>query len=406
MDWKQYEQDLREALLKLTPTGGEGFEGLIAATLTSITEVPFRLAGSGSQFGVDAKPAYEDDSICFEAKRYDGQIPREKVLSKVAELSISDSSNIDLWVLGATSSITSQLADDVYKLGGQKGIAILILDWSSVDLSPLGVALAMAETKSAEFLDNHLDDKKLAALARIALKAIRDNKAFSEHSARIHAKLNEPATGIGIARRANTKWLNNVFSDRQLARRFLGQPLSPIASGGTPLTRSSLVSQITPFISGSPDDSVVIVLGEEGNGKSWCVAQSWLSLEEKALMVVLTPDDFIQIKSSDNTTNLVIRKLVQQTEGQLSVEVDERWRRKLARWRSQDTPDVARLVVLIDGLNQRPELDWARLLDALASDMCGIGGRLIVTVRTPYFRGSNGTTAAHARHRDQDSRMD
>ena len=113
--FRKHIEDLRAALLKLSPTGDEGFEGLIAATLTEITGVPFRLAGGGSQFGVDAKPAYESDSVCFEGKRYGGQIPRNEVLSKIAELSIRDDGDVDLWVLGATSQVRSQLVDDVLR---------------------------------------------------------------------------------------------------------------------------------------------------------------------------------------------------------------------------------------------------------------------------------------------------
>jgi len=65
---------LRDMLLNLPATGADGFEGLLAAVLAEISGVPFRLSGSGSQFGMDGKSAYEDDAICFEAKRYDGKI--------------------------------------------------------------------------------------------------------------------------------------------------------------------------------------------------------------------------------------------------------------------------------------------------------------------------------------------
>src|SRR5687768_13135332 len=96
--------DLRDSLLSLAPTGERGFEGLIGVTLGAITGITFRLACSGSQFGVDGRPTYNADSICFEGKRYDGDIDRSDVLSKVAELSIRDTGEIDLWVLAATTS--------------------------------------------------------------------------------------------------------------------------------------------------------------------------------------------------------------------------------------------------------------------------------------------------------------
>lgn len=81
---------LRSVLLSLPATGETGFEGLIGVTLREISGVPFRLASSGSQFGVDGKPTYEGDAICFEGKRYDDAVPRNEVISKIAEFSISD----------------------------------------------------------------------------------------------------------------------------------------------------------------------------------------------------------------------------------------------------------------------------------------------------------------------------
>ena len=380
-------EDLRTALLKLDATGAEGFEGLIAATLTEITGVPFRLAGGGRQYGVDAEPAYESDSIYFEAKRYDGPISREKVLSKIAELSISNDSDMELWVLGATTSITSQLADDVHKLGQQNGISTLILDWSGQGIPPLAVALAMSETEAAAFLNQHVE-KGLAAKAATALKAIRKSDAFEGHAARIRLKLKEPTLGFGMARRANIEWLTSVFSDRQKARRFLQQPLAPQdQSAGTFLTRDTLVNCMRPFLTCKPDDGIVAVLGDEGNGKSWLVAQSWLCLEAKPVMIVLMPDDFRQASPTDDLKDVIIGKLVQQTGDDRSEDVVNRWwHRKLRQWRNHNAANELRLVVFVDGLNQRPEQDWARFMDALADELGEVGGQLIVTVRTRHFR--------------------
>jgi len=379
-------EHLRGALLRLEPTGEDGFEGLLAGTLTEITSVPFRLAGSGSQFGVDGKPVYEPDSICFEAKRYDGTIPKDAVLSKMADLSLHDGGETDLWVLGATSSVSTQLADDVRKFCQGIGISALILDWAGTGIPLLAVALAMSHTKTAEFLDKHLIDKGLAAKANASLQAIHDSDAFADNAARLRSELQEPITGIGIARRANTEWLTNVFSSSQEARRFLGQPISPQdLSVGMPVSRDSLVDKMKPFLTGKPDSTIAIVVGDEGNGKSWLVAQSWLALQEKPVMIVLTPDDFIHPTPTGNLEDILIGRLSQQTGIRLSDAMRKRWHRKLTRWRAQGATDAPRLVVLIDGLNQRPRIDWARFMETLASELIKISGRLIVTVRTHYF---------------------
>ncbi len=49
-------QTIKDALLSLAPTGANGFEGLMQATLTNLTGIPFRLASSGFQGGIDGAP--------------------------------------------------------------------------------------------------------------------------------------------------------------------------------------------------------------------------------------------------------------------------------------------------------------------------------------------------------------
>ena len=79
---------LKTFLIELRPTGADGFEGLMASVLTDITGIPFRLAASGSQFGSDGSAVREGDGVSFECKRYRDRIPRDEILSKIAELSL------------------------------------------------------------------------------------------------------------------------------------------------------------------------------------------------------------------------------------------------------------------------------------------------------------------------------
>ena len=218
---------LRKALLKLRATGEAGFEGLLAATLTEISGVPFRLATSGSQFGVDGEPAYATDGVHFEGKRYDGRIPREDVLTKMADLTIGDNGHVDLWILGATTPAGSQLAGDVRELGEKTGIATLILDWTNNGLPPLSVVLGMAEAAATTFFSKNLGNPELAKRAGSALIAIRHEQAYASHAERIRASLLDATIGAGLAGRANTEWLTDAFSSKSNAMRAFGQPLCP-----------------------------------------------------------------------------------------------------------------------------------------------------------------------------------
>jgi hypothetical protein len=382
----EYTDDLRNALLKLPPAGAAGFEGLLAVILTEISGVPFRLAASGSQFGLDGKATYESDGVCFEGKRYDGDIPRTEVLSKIAELSIRNKGDVDLWVLGATTEVRSQLADNVRELGERSGIATLVLDWSSTGLPPLAVALAMANTAVEQFLEQHVEEKDHVAKATAALKAVREDGGYAAHATRLRALLEEPTTGAGLAKQANIRWLTEVFSSRQQARRFLRQPLSPgDKAAGNPAPRDALVSRIAPLLTGKPDGKIAVILGDEGNGKSWIVAQSWLSVADKPVTIVFTADDFSESTAASELTAPLIDKIIAQTGGLVSEATRNRWRRRLEQWSKAGTPESPRLVVVVDGLNQRPRVDWARLIEAMASELDRIGGRLFVTARTAYY---------------------
>lgn len=382
----QHVEHLKSALLSLSATGETGFEGLIGTTLREITGVPFRLASSGSQFGVDGKATYDGDAICFEGKRYDGTVPRTEVLSKIAELQINDTET-DIWVLGATSQISSQLADDARRLGTKHGIVVLILDWSETDLPPFAVALAMGETRVQDFLKSNIKDDETLGEAIAALEAVRNSPDFAPHADRIRAQCNEPAVGWALAQRANTDWLSDAFSSRKQAKKKFGQPLSPGDKDTENVRqRKTLIDKLHPYLTATPDGTVVCILGGEGNGKSWIVAQSWLALAHKPLMVFMSPDDFAETAAQNDAIDLLISKLIKQTGNGGTATTRERWRRRLGQWRGRPATDSPRLIVVIDGINQRPKLDWARIIESIGDELNQIGGRLFVTSRTPDFR--------------------
>ena len=382
----QHVEHLKSALLSLRATGETGFEGLIGATLREISGVPFRLARSGSQFGVDGKPAYEGDAICFEGKRYGGRVPPKEVLSKIAELSINDTET-DIWVLGVTSQIGSQLADDARELGAKNGIVVLILDWSETDLPPFAVAMAMGGMRVQEFLKNNISDDTKLHNAEAALEAVRKSEDFASHADRIRAQCNEPSVGLVLAQKANTDWLTDAFSSRKQAKTKFGQQLSP---GDTDMAnirqRKTLTDKLHPYLTAAPDETVVCILGGEGHGKSWIVAQSWLALAHKPLMVFMTPDDFAETAGQNDVVDLLIAKLIKQTGNRGTATTRERWRRRLGQWRGCPVTDSPRLIVVIDGINQRPKSDWARIIESIVDELNQLGGRLIITARTPYFR--------------------
>ncbi|MGF1623947.1 MAG: hypothetical protein ACFCVH_03610 [Alphaproteobacteria bacterium] len=348
--------------------------------------MPFRLAGGGLQFGLDGAPAYEGDHVCFECKRYTNGIPREQVLSKIAEISIRDGET-DLWILCATTNVPSQLEGDVRKRGWKDGIATLVLDWSETEIPPLAAILAMARATVEPFLRARIEDSELVDRAAIALGEVPSLTGFDDHVLRLRRDLQTPSIALAMARKSNTAWLTETFSDRSQARHRLGQPLSPGEAGAShTLHRDALIQKIRPFLEAKPDGRTLVVLGEEGNGKSWIVARSWLALQHKPLLVFMSPELFDGVGARGDIRGPIIDCLIAQTADERESRSAKRWRRRFTYWEHSPPDDAPRLVILVDGINQRPKSDWARVIENLGAELDRIGGRLIVTSRTVYFR--------------------
>ncbi|MET3591736.1 hypothetical protein ABID26_001120 [Mesorhizobium shonense] len=377
-------ENLSAALAELKATGDDGFEGLIAVTLNAITGIPFRLASSGYQRGIDGKSAFEG-AVAFEGKLYTNDLPRKDVLSKIPDL-VRHNDHADLvWVLGATCTVPSQLADDLRADGAKEGISVQILDWVPSDFPRLAVALAMGGGKVDDFLKANLKSDDARKKASAALPAIRADGQYSRHEEAIRRNLDAPAMATAMAKAANAEWFEETLSTKAAARSELGQPLAPNDTAVTVLGRDDLVNILSPYFSDAPNDDVVCVHGEEGCGKSWIVIQSWLAQLEKPLLVFATPDDFSDAATQDDIEALLIAKLIAQTGDVKSEESAIRWRRRLKAWKTDDKPSRPRLVLVIDGINQRPGRAWGRIISNFATYLNRRGGLVIFTVRSHYF---------------------
>ncbi len=333
-------ENLNIALSQLKATGEEGFEGLIAVALYTITGIPFRLANSGYQRGVDGKAAFEG-AVAFEGKLYTNDLPRKDVLSKIPDL-VRHNDYADLvWVLGATCTVPAQLADDLRADGAKEGIGVFVLDWVPSD--------------------------------------------FPRHEQAIRDELDAPAIATAMAEKANIKWFGETLSKKALARTELGQPLAPNDAAITVLDRDDLVNALSPYFTDDSGEDVICVHGEEGCGKSWIAIHSWLAQSDKPLLIFTTPVDFTETATQEEIEERLISKLIAQTGALESEKNTVRWRRRLKAWKDTDKPSRPRFVLVIDGINQRPGRAWGRIIDNVATYVNGRGGRVIFSARTHYF---------------------
>ena len=376
---------LRTALSALSSTGNHGFEGLVEASFNRITGIPFRRSAGGSQFGVDGKSAYGDPRISFECKLYRQDLDTATVNAKLGELAIDDR-GIDLWALCATTQVSAQIADNVRRFGEQFAISTVVIDWAENGLPPLATMLAMTSHTVENFLSSHAMKKLDIGAVRMALRVISNDKEFANQAERIRQILTAPTTGLEAARLASAKWLGEALSNRQTARLRLEQPLSPgDSTEGTSQDRQYLVDKIAGFLSGPSTGKVLYIVGDEGTGKSWSVAQSWLRDSRKPMMLFISPSVFAETSAENDFQGLLVASIIRQTEGDQGTSTKEKWIKVLSQLMRTEA-DYIRFVVVIDGVNQRPRKEWGHTLDRFGDWLRRFGGQLIVTSRTSYFR--------------------
>ncbi|MDR2336196.1 MAG: restriction endonuclease [Burkholderiaceae bacterium] len=376
---------LRDALLDLPSSGQSGFEGLLATVFAKILGVPFRLAKSGSQFGVDGKASDSAFPVAFEAKRYRNDVPSTEVLNKLGALAIREDP-VELWILGTTGIVSSQVADDLSALAKIHGFSTLILDWQPGAAS-LAAVLAEASAEVIEFLHLNVKAKGLAEKAISELEIIVGREDLESIAKSVLHQLRAASVATPMAQEANQRWLYETLSNRMRAKSRLGQALTPLETGGALiLARRNLKDKLASALKDAREGELVAVLGDEGNGKSWLAIDGCIGLPSKPLVIVFSPEEFGAIPEGVNWDEVLAQKLLTQTGESNAGFLTARWRRRFERWRSAEVPSTPRLLVFIDGLNQRPAVTWGRHIDGLALHTYELGGRLLVTSRSEYFQ--------------------
>lgn len=373
---------IKNTLLDLKPTGEDGFEGLVGEIILGITGIHSRLAKSGTQFGVDGDSVFQADAICFEAKLYRTKLNKNEVVTKVAELGIYKDAADILWVLGSTSPLATQDASLLTKRGAKDGISVLILDWNNSGLSPLVTAIAMAQDKALPFLVKALElsESSQKELEK-SIKWVTNHTDYDSLSNHLLLQFNAVNLATENAKRANKEWIKNVFSQAKDARNILGQPVAPLNSSRAVLPRSNIIKHVENEI--GHDKKTILLLGEEGSGKSW-VAASLLD-RFSGLSIFISAERFEGIQATqeslkDLLTNTLASQCGQSQQDQI---VYRRWCKRIEGW--EQTLSLDRLLVVIDGLNQRPMVEWHKIINVLQHYLHSIGGHLIATSRPQFF---------------------
>ena len=116
---------------------------------------------------------------------------------------------------------------------------------------------------------------------------LQEQEGFEAQADKILRRLNASETATIRAAEKNQKWLADRFSDTRQARLDLGQPLAPNAVEVLHGERDDLVSCAVAQLQ---SEEPVVLLGDEGCGKSWLAAKVIEQQETHTLIALFSAE--------------------------------------------------------------------------------------------------------------------
>lgn len=348
---------LHRALLDMQAHGEGGFEGLTAALLERMVGDRFIVARSGSQ----PADAISRTGIAIQTKRYDKTSFDETKFEGEFSRACRQIDGLDIYVFASTRE-HAQLEVLSRQLEEREGVDIFLL--SAVgDESPLAALCVIHWQTVRRFFGT--DELSLALDAWAAREAARPE--IQERVARLRADFQHFVHTAESTRRRLAGFH---------ARRF---GLDPAQAGPTrfsiELPRSVVRHKPVRALDAWWQDAsrpAAVLTAEEGMGKSWVAAAFARHL------AATTPALVLWLDSADWTGRRSLREVVE-TSLRLAGISDERLvvrlaRKALGQWRQ-------RLLIVLDGVNERGARQTAHHLLAELFSLPAVAARLLFTTR-------------------------
>lgn len=343
-------------LTGLKHSGAGGFEGLVAILCDSATGQRFRISGSGPQEGQDlrSEPGI-GNLIKVEAKHYHkGQLSLRELEGELAQAALAGS-GLDLWVLAASCRINDEHAKTLEADASELNVEVLFLDMGNEGLPRLSVLMASFPEAVERWIGLHASTQPLEPL-KVAFATLRSDPQFGRVAEQLSGKLKHTLLGYEDARRRAMRRFLSVMADRGDCVARFNQDIALRARGARSIDRASINDAFNAWWnSGAPSRKRAVALGEEGTGKTWAAMGWTLSMIEANAMPLLVPFNayVAAIGENESLEAFLPKLLVDWTQ----IGTAESWAGRLRRWFAQPAEKPI-VVVLADGLNERPNINW------------------------------------------------
>jgi hypothetical protein len=289
-----------------------------------------------------------------------------------------DRPDLDLWVLVASRSVGQQLHQALTDEATGRGLEFRSITTGGAGSLSLEALLASGIDVVVRFLRSapQADIDR----ARELLRQTLDGSDFPSRQAALKDAF--AAASIGY-----DHWLTRQAEE--LGRCFSSPDRSLIAFGGQVITVTGSLDKLVPrtpvsaaldrwWSSWPTQPRANVVLGEEGDGKTWAVA-AWAAQRS-----LLGKTVFVNAKAANS--RIPAELLAHAVSSLFEDNAPEQWRRRFDRWvkHASGAPSV---LLVLDGLNEGHEPPWWReLFDRLQGEPWAHNVATIVTCRTSYWR--------------------
>lgn len=361
---------LKRALQRGTP---QRLELLVAALVGRLIGTGFSLASSGFQHGADAGTAGRGGrSLRIECKRYADDTPLDdRNLQGSVDDSLSQDPALEAWVLCATRSVRLQTAEKLRAKWAYTGVPTIFIDWpdDGPDLPPLAALCGWAP----DIVEEHFGPAAGKHAARLSSKARRTVD-------RLAKELLPWVIGYDNLVEAARARVRKLWTDVSESRSALGQD---VAVGRVPFIERKYVNDgLDAWWKG--EESVVLVHGDEGMGKTWATFQ-WVHarLAELPIVLMLPASAF---KAMRGTTSTAIVEFLGDALYELNPSTERAyWSGRVRRLLMRPTEDGPAFLLVVDGVNQEPSYPWLRLLQVLEAEAFRHRVRIVVTAQSHFL---------------------
>lgn len=350
-------------------------EHLAAALLGRLLNVPIAVARSGFQHGADAGPAGQQGRrFRVECKRYrDTTYLDERELLGEVEHALARDEALEAWVLVTTRTVPEQIRQSLDQHGIERGVPIVIIDWTDHEIAPLAALCA-----SSPDLLEELFSTTAGEAARLVHPEAGDAIERLKHD------LESWCLGFESLRQKSHARLNKIWNSPRESNSVLGLD----AAGGSRekrIKRKTVHKALNEWWrEPSHSDSPAAVIGWEGTGKTWATLNWLIDSKSDQPIVLIVPSSGVDRKSGFSESNL--KRLLGDCLCEVSgVRDSEHWFRRLDYLLQRPVDEGPVLTIVFDGLNQEPSVSWLTLLKVLQGDAFEGRIRVVVSTRKHHF---------------------